>query len=241
MSNEDDAAAESAANDTPDTDLPAEGEGEAMGDQPEPEGQDATLTADLLAELEAARAAGEEEHAGLLETVREPDSVAAMEKRDRELESEFKRHATRLETLYGEQWEERGLCPACEGEGYLTPWPPGAMMEEQWAAVEALCGQTGGESFKVASYIRRCEECEGRGMVATLAQPPAQTSLPCKRCGGAGFFDNELHPLPITAPTAPTAPLAAAPAPGGVVPGSDTWGRPPGHVHWGIPPALVAA
>jgi len=188
------------------------------------------------------------------------DTVAR--KLEKALQSEATRHENALKKAYGDDFVDRAFCPCCLGEGFLTPWPSGAMPDEVWEAVQALSGKLDTGELRTPDYIVLCENCGGYGQIDTGAKGSASVPLPCKRCDSRGWFDTEdpIHRAKLgLAPPEPIAPAPAvwslpapavsadaplAPPPGwseGGRVGADGFGRWPGHPRYGVDPTAPGA
>jgi hypothetical protein len=188
-------------------------------------------------------------------------SLADLQAMDKALTSEGKRHENALAKIYSESWEDYLMCPACLGEGFLLPVPPGSMPDEIWLALQSITGHMPTDELAHPANLVRCGRCNGRGEVATGAENDHNRSIPCALCESRGYFDldNALHAAklgiaPEIAHAAPPAlpffhtPEAPAPAadtntpPAGWEaagrPNADQWGRWPGHTRYGIDPGL---
>jgi rubrerythrin len=197
-------------------------------------------------EQESAEEEALEEEEAQTEPEPEPQpelSAEAAMARDKAAEREHKRHENALAKIHGEQeWQLYSLCPLCVGDGYLTPWPQGEMVPEQFEAITAFAGRTEPVEYKESSFHQRCEECDGRGHTISGAQPPLDPLKLCDACNGNGYTQKTPQlptPAPVTIPATangqgvPIIPSYGSPGP------ADEWGRPSGHAHYGIPPAAV--
>jgi hypothetical protein len=181
--------------------------------------------------------------------------------REKKLKGEDTRHENALKKIWGDEFAEKAYCPTCLGQGFLSPWPEGAMPDEVWEAVKALCGQVDAGQFRHPDELVMCERCDGEGRVETGAKNEHNLLIPCKLCDSRGYFDlsDGLHrgklglhepapqfvaPAPFTQWPAltPEAPVQTIAPPDGWAgagkPGADQYGRWPGHPRFGIDPAM---
>lgn len=166
-------------------------------------------------------------------------STEAVLERDKQLESEHKRHETRLQTLHGkEEWENYSMCPLCIGDGYLTPWANGEMPDEQYAAITALSGHVPSIELKVDSDYQGCEHCDGVGETMISEPNPRRVTKQCDKCLGLGYVQRihvPQYPVPAPIQQNGTEP-ASIPSQWGSPAPDDQWGRSAGHPHYGIDP-----
>lgn len=171
----------------------------------------------------------------------EPSSFQTVNDLDKKLASESKRHENALAKLYGEDWDKRLMCPLCEAEGFMLPWPAGTMPDEQVEAVKALAGVDGQADLRQATTMQRCETCDGWGEVLSGAQKEQTRAVGCPSCQGYGYVPTAPPPIAIPNYTQPpAAPMPQPSYPENAGP-ADAWGRPAGHAHYGIDPKYVVA
>jgi hypothetical protein len=131
------------------------------------------------------------------------------------------------------------MCPLCESEGFLAPWPEHAMPEEQWMACQAYAGQAGTPEYVASTQFYRCDTCDGWGEVSTGARKETTSHIGCPTCSGYGYRNRqEVSPIPATYHNLPPIPPAPQIAVAPIQP-VDRWGRPPGHPDYDIDPAYA--
>ncbi len=132
-------------------------------------------------------------------------------------------------------------CPCCVFPGLVfgyNPHSPDDQMRK--AAVDAYFGQALPE-YKRATDTKRCQACDGYGLVLTDSRADNFITKVCVMCSGQGWVTDSGGPAGQLVPQPPAYPGAevnyTAP-PAGI---SDAWGRPAGHPHWGIDPSVLGA
>jgi hypothetical protein len=144
-------------------------------------------------------------------------------------------HETALRRILGDQFEEWMPCPLCMTDGHFAPIPREQRDPDQIAAVHAALGEDGYSELSAATWLVKCETCNGKGQVRTPSDNPDHAVVNCRDCASRGY--NEA-PLPSVAavpawapPPPPPSPVEWYPVPGGQ---PDAWGKPAGHPQWGI-------
>lgn len=224
--------------------LEAENESENDNDEPDPEPSG------------AAGAPGEPEPEPAVAS-----SQTTVEERDKKLKSEDTRHENALKKIWGDEFAEKAYCPCCLGQGFLSPWPAGAMPDAVWEAVTSLSGRLDAQALNIPDEFQVCGRCNGWGQVGTPSRSEHHAAVPCKHCDSRGYFDLSdamqaaklRGPEPAVAapppvrfdawPTpTPAEPVQTIKPPDGWKesgsPGADTFGRWPGHPRYGIDPSL---
>lgn len=205
----------------------------------------ARAEAEEVEKEEAEEAELEEEEAEEAEPEAEPDpelSSEAVLQRDKSLESEAKRHETRLATLHGaEEWELYNMCPLCIGDGFLVPWSNGELPDEQFAAITALAGHMPAVELIEDSDYQGCTHCGGAGETRISEPNPRGVTKQCDKCLGSGYVPAApkfAQPAPLATLQNGTEPVVI-PSNWGSPAANDQWGRAAGHPHYGIDPAIA--
>lgn len=114
-------------------------------------------------------------------------SEQQVERINRSLESEARRHAKRIVEIMGD--DDAGVleqCPLCLPliPGFRYPQPPVA---EQLEAVKAAIGMPAEPPLNRDQFSVLCEACDGWGTVATGSKVIGQGKVKCLSCDGFGF------------------------------------------------------
>lgn len=132
---------------------------------------------------------------------------AEVERINRTLDKEARRHAQRVVEIMGEDANVLEQCPLCLPliPGFRYPVPP---MDAQLAAVKEAIGEPAVPPYPKDNYSRECSDCTGLGAVLTGSKVAGQGTARCITCAGRGWV-----PVGVERQSgALTAPIDGAPA-----------------------------
>lgn len=155
-------------------------------------------------------------------------SPEVLDKRRSDGARDWQRTRKRLETIYGEEWTDFLECPLCDTnhKGMIYKGDIGNYPKEIVDVVNMIFGFAAEQDYKQASNIETCVQCDGLGKVRTGSHVAGNESVPCRNCGGFGYYP------PPEVGSAPAPPVVSAPhAPAGqpiepLSSGTDSWGEP---------------
>lgn len=173
------------------------------------------------------------------EAARSPQSEKEIEKANKALEAEKKRHADRIGVIMGEDSLSLVECEACAANIPGFHWPAADFPEgtPERAIYELLSGGT--DVLPVQpDFLHTCKACNGLGQWRTGSHGPAvNQTLTCSVCGGIGYTDDrKTQPAAVPLVAVPDAP---APAPAEPATETDMIGRPFGHPNYGMMPVYM--
>jgi len=192
-------------------------------------------------------AAEEEEQPEEPAEPQEPSALAAVGMSEKELERGRKAiekageaYATKLSNVMGEEANQLETCPRCAPLGFLGFYFPAAPVStEQKDAVLASVGEQPAIATKLANFARRCDDCDGNGVVLSGSRRNDNKTIRCVTCEGRGYIFVGERPSPVESYTpAVPEPVPANGAPQDT-PNVDLWGRPAGHPDYGVHPMYV--
>ena len=96
------------------------------------------------------------------------------------LEAERERHAVALATIMGDDFAHFQECPICDTLGYRAM-----------------------EDVPFDPRLRRCETCQGHGMLQTHSRKPGSELRDCTECQANGYTVIVDHPTPPPMPAQP--------------------------------------
>lgn len=151
-----------------------------------------------------------------------------LEKRARSAEKRFETYERGILGLYEEEAERLVRCPLCpdQHKGLVHLDHAGLVPQDIADAVKMYLGIAREQNYEPSHTHRTCEECEGKGKVATGSQVPGHETILCPDCGGRGYVG---PPAPAAAPlTAVTGPsvLGLEVEPTQAREDVDEWGEP---------------
>jgi hypothetical protein len=177
-------------------------------------------------------------------------SAAAGHVGEKELEKMFAKveranvaYVKRIGESMGEEFGVLEQCPRCASPFLGFIFPP--MMQPVTADVKdkvlASVGEQPAMATQKATFARRCDDCDGNGVVLSGSRRNDQKTIRCQGCEGRGFVYVGERPTQVESYT----PAPPAPAEGNGVqqdaPDTDLWGRPAGHPDYGRHPMYVGA
>lgn len=168
-----------------------------------------------------------------------PSTEKEVEKANKALEAEAKRHADRIGVIMGDDALGLVLCEACATNLPGFHWPASEFNEgtPERSLYELLAGGADVRP-KQPAFLRTCESCNGIGEWRTGSHKQSMEWITCADCGGKGYRDEreaKNAPVVTLAPSSPDAP--AAPAEPDVE--RDMLGRPAGHPNYGLLPIYM--
>jgi hypothetical protein len=181
----------------------------------------------------------EEEQDAEEETPAEPpSSLAEVQRQERALNAEQKRHANALQKALGEQWAQFEQCPLCQVDGYAIPYQPGEVGPEQRDAVMFVLGEGGPGHGKVHQSKVRCPSCDGYGQLYTGSRLPQTEYDACLTCNGTGTVEKSILENQAAQRERDQYTPPPPPAFDYGTPNTDKWGRVFGQQHFGEDPGL---
>lgn len=129
---------------------------------------------------------GDAEPHGTPEATVRAMSEREIERVNRKLESEARRHATNVLNIMGDDANVLEQCPLCLPliPGFRYPYPPQA---EQLAAVKEAIGEPADPPLLNDAYSSLCVACAGWGAVATGSKVVGKNKVRCLDCNGLGY------------------------------------------------------
>jgi len=221
-------------------------------DGPEPE---ALAEGTPSEEEEAAEAEAAEGHEAEGEQEQPSGAVGAVG--ERELEKMFKKvdaanlaYLKRLEGIMGDEIGVLETCPRCGDPFVGLIFPPlmRPASEETKAAVLASVGEQPAQATLQTKYARRCEDCDGNGVVLTGSRTNRDKAIKCPECKGRGWIPvgdelrvgrSDIEPAATgNGQTTDTFTRADVTEP---APDVDLWGRKVGDPDYGVHPMYAHA
>jgi len=187
----------------------------------------------------------------------EQPSAAAGAVGEKEIEKMFKRvetanaaYARKVGEILGEEAQVLEPCPRCAAPFLGLIWPPDMKpaSAEVRDAVLVSVGEQPAQATMQTKYARRCDACDGNGVVLTGSRTNRDKAINCPECKGRGWMPvgDELRVgrsdiAPATAPNGQTEVTAETLAPTAPAPDVDLWGRRVGDPDYGMHPNYVAS
>lgn len=165
----------------------------------------------------------------------EPLTQKQLEAIGRKIDAAAATHENALRRILGDDFNEWLPCPLCMTDGHFAPMPAEQRDPAQVQAVLAALGQDGYSELREATWLVRCDTCDGQGRVRTPSHSPENAVVNCRDCASRGY--NEKPPTPVAVPAwTPPAPAQFdySSSGGPMHNGPDAWGKPAGHPQWGI-------
>lgn len=135
-------------------------------------------------------------------------SEKEIEKINRNLEGEARRHASRVLDIMGDDANVLVQCPLCLPliPGFRYPQPPEA---EQLAAVKEAIGEPAELPLRDDPELKPCETCDGFGATKTPSKVVGHGKRICPRCKGIGYLSPTGEPVGNGSVTATDGPVVA--------------------------------
>jgi hypothetical protein len=191
--------------------------------------------------------AEEEEQATPLEPPEEPSGVAG-HVGEKELEKMFQKveranvaYVKRIGESMGDEFGVLEQCPRCASPflGFIFPPMMQPATDEVKARVLESVGEQPAMATQKANFARRCEDCDGNGVVLSGSRRNDQKTIRCRACDGKGFVYVGEPPPPVVGYTEVPVPPAEVNGVKEDAPSVDLWGRPVGHPDYGMHPQYV--
>jgi hypothetical protein len=119
----------------------------------------------------------------------EPATDMDMEERFKRLDSESKRHLTRVQTIMGENFEGAEPCPMCISPGVVFPFNPDDEGDAERRAIVLDYFALGIGNLQTARDAVECPDCDGLGQVLTGSKRASWEVKDCSTCGGKGWVE----------------------------------------------------
>jgi len=192
-------------------------------------------------------AAEEEEPADQPEAPQEPSGAAGavgekeLERMFRKVEQANVAYVKRLGQTMEDEFGVLEQCPRCASPflGFIFPPSMQPVTAEVKDAVLLSVGEQPAMATKLANFARRCDDCDGNGVVLSGSRRNDNKTIRCATCEGRGYIFVGERPSPVESYTpAVPEPVPANGAPQDT-PNVDLWGRPAGHPDYGVHPMYV--
>jgi hypothetical protein len=217
-------------------------------DGPEPE----PTPAEQTEEEEAAEQEESEQVEGVPAEEEQPEqpSGAAGAVGEKELEKMFAKveranvaYVKRIGESMGEEFGVLEQCPRCASPflGFIFPPMMRPATDEVKAKVLASIGEHAAMATQKANFARRCDDCDGNGVVLSGSRRNDQKTIRCRACEGKGFVYVGEPPPPVVGYTEVPVPSAEVNGVKEDAPSVDLWGRPAGHPDYGVHPMYAGA
>lgn len=151
-------------------------------------------------------------------------------------------YVKKLEGILGDEIQMLEMCPRCIGDGiagFIFPPQLHPVDDETRTAVLASIGETPADATERDPFSRRCEICDGSGVVLTGSKRNAEKVIVCLECKGRGWVavgDERRVAQQAVAVPQPSNGVEQLPEP---APDTDPWGRGPGDPDYGRLPQFV--
>lgn len=116
-------------------------------------------------------------------------SDAVLDKRRTDAERRAKNYTRALEGIYAEEWDDFIRCPLCPdtSPGFVYKGDVGRYPHEVEAAALFVIRGIEQVEHRASKRHHRCEDCDGRGQVATGSLVPGNETATCGDCRGYGY------------------------------------------------------